>query len=353
MGRVNLPNGFWTDFDGLVKIYYEDLAIAKKIHGEVLVNEIDFIRFHVLPQWEVVVNKKKGNALQKMAYAKGITFLKDRITELETLSKQTTKLEPVDYNETRYPWLTINKNDIDFVKGTIEISFAPVRKPNGFFLITKDGVTKKCPPETYLELMLENFYEAISKLENESEKILNCYEAEIAINRVIDNWELKVLGYDVERSLADLSRVKALLEKRAEVKKESNFKPPLNKRELISFQWPGDAAIELPILFKRLVETEMIDEETLLKDFIATFTAQSTIDIKPIKWIADNRLLAHLLHTKFKGQIWQSIASKGKLFCTAEGKPITNNDLANAKSRLKNETKPKGIQTIDKILSAK
>lgn len=133
-------------------------------------------------------------------------------------------------------------------------------------------------------------------------------------------------------------------------KQETSIKLPPPKKPNISFVWQGNTEKELPKLHQRLIKAEMIDEQTDLKDFTATFTGQPTANIKPIKWIASNKLLAYFLDTAFSGQDWQSIAHNGKLFKNKKGKLLTQSDLSSANDR--KYGKPKGSEKIDEILTA-
>lgn len=145
------------------------------------------------------------------------------------------------------------------------------------------------------------------------------------------------------------SLLKKLIE---DASKNSSLRSSKPNKPNISYIWQGNAEKELPKLHERLIKAEMIDEQTDLKDFRATFTGQPTANIKPINWIADNRLLAYFLDTVFVGNNWQSLADKGKLFLNKKNKLITATDLATAKSNYKLYGKPKDHKKIDEILSA-
>lgn len=214
--------------------------------------------------------------------------------------------------------------------------------------------------KTYIEGKVEfNFEKDLAeakKIEDLSDRLfywqgrLNDYDRLYKYN---DGIKITVVlgGFSYEQLVEhEIEFIEAHL-KAKEKKPSKSLRSSKPQKPDISFVWQGNAETELPKLHQRLITEEMIDEKTDLEAFTATFTGQPTDNIKPIKWIADNRLLAHFLHQSFKGQNWQSISEKGKLFCNQDDKPITASDLANAKSRLKNNTKPKGIKLIERILS--
>lgn len=121
-------------------------------------------------------------------------------------------------------------------------------------------------------------------------------------------------------------------------------------KQPISFVWEGNTETELPKLHQRLIKAEMIDEQTDLEAFKATFTGHSIDNIKPIKWTATNRLLAYFLDKVVKERDWQSMAEKGKLFLNKNDKLLTQSDLSSANDR--KYGKPKGSEKIDEILAA-
>jgi len=144
------------------------------------------------------------------------------------------------------------------------------------------------------------------------------------------------------------SLLKKLIE---DASKNSSLRSSKPNKPNISYIWQGNAEKELPKLYQRLVKAEMIDGQTDLKDFRATFTGQPTANIKPIKWIAQTNLLAYFLWSKFNSVNWANIAGKGKLF-TKGGKPVSTNTLSVAKSQCMSfEKPPKGYKKIDEILS--
>lgn len=174
--------------------------------------------------------------------------------------------------------------------------------------------------------------------------------------KAIDNWierinklSTKVL-YKAE--IIQIEKYRLFINDEISKPETTNSLRSSKKKKPIGYHWQGNAEIELPILHQRLIKAEMIDEQTTLIDFKATFTGQVTDNIRAIKWIADNRLLAYFLDTSFNGQIWQSIADKGKHFINKNSKTIRATDLAAAKSNYKLYGKPKDHKRIDEILSA-
>jgi hypothetical protein len=143
------------------------------------------------------------------------------------------------------------------------------------------------------------------------------------------------------------SLLKKLIE---DASKNSSLRSSKPNKPNISYIWQGNAEKELPKLHQRLIKAEMIDEQTDLEAFTATFKGQSTDNIKPIKWIASNKLLAYFLDEAFSGQDWQSIAAKGKLFKNKKGKLLTQSDLSSANYRKYGE--PKDSEKINEILTA-
>lgn len=123
-------------------------------------------------------------------------------------------------------------------------------------------------------------------------------------------------------------------------------------KQLSSYKWESNPKKELPELYK-IMEGQFIDMTTTFEEFESIFTKQPIESIRPLKWIASNRLLAYFLDQVFKGQKWQSIAGNGKLFFSVENnKILTANDLAKAKSDCTIYGLPKGYEEIDKILKA-
>lgn len=168
-----------------------------------------------------------------------------------------------------------------------------------------------------------------------------------------DEWAARILKLKAGKLLyqADLIQIeKYKVFVSEEIKKqEVTIKPLPPKKQSISFVWNGNADKELPILHRKLIISEMIDENTALEAFTAIFTGQPIDNIKPIKWIATNKLLAYFLDNFLKSKNWQSIADKGKLFQNKAGKLLTQSDLSSANHR--KFGKPKDSEKIDKILS--
>jgi len=117
-----------------------------------------------------------------------------------------------------------------------------------------------------------------------------------------------------------------------------------------TYQWQGNAGKELPELYNlMIIQYKLIASETTIEQFTAIFTGQPTDNIKPIKWLNSNRLLAYFLDCAFSGQTWQSIAGNGKLFYN-KTKCLTANDLSVAKKGYVDYGQPKDYEKIDLIL---
>lgn len=117
-----------------------------------------------------------------------------------------------------------------------------------------------------------------------------------------------------------------------------------------TYQWQGKSD-ELPELYRLMRdEYKLIAHEVDLKQFTAIFTGQSIDNIKPIKWISSNKLLAYLLEIAFSNQNWQSIAGNNEYFINKNDKIINANDLSVAKNQIESYGNPKGYEKIDLIL---
>lgn len=175
------------------------------------------------------------------------------------------------------------------------------------------------------------------------DELINADDGIDRINKLSTNTFFKA-------DVIQIEKYKLFLKAEIERTEKSTNLRPAKKNTAKSYQWQGDAEKELPKLYQMLIRDEIIDEQTDLKDFKATFTGQPTETIKPIKWTNSNRLLAYFLDTAFNSQDWQSIAGNGKLFLNYKGKILTANDLSVAKKGF-DFGKPKGYEKIDKILS--
>ena len=117
-----------------------------------------------------------------------------------------------------------------------------------------------------------------------------------------------------------------------------------------SYKWQGNPN-ELPELYNLMtVKYKLISLETTYEQFEAVFTGQPITNIKPIKWMGSNRLLAYFLDTAFNGLNWQSIAGHGGLFLNTNGKLINANDLSVAKKGYTDFGKSKAYEKVDLIL---
>ena len=131
--------------------------------------------------------------------------------------------------------------------------------------------------------------------------------------------------------------------------KRPSIKLPKQKNRT-TYQWQGNTNKELPELYSLMInEYKLIASGTTLEQFTAIFTGQPTKNIKPIKWLNSNRLLAYFLDCAFSGQNWQSIAGNGKLFHN-KTKSLTANDLSVAKKGYVDFGQPKDYEKIDLIL---
>lgn len=122
------------------------------------------------------------------------------------------------------------------------------------------------------------------------------------------------------------------------------------KKEMASFKLHLKPNRELKEVYQWMIDEDnnMIAEKNY-EQFEAIFTGQSIEKIKPIKWIASNRLLAYFLDNAFSGD-WPNIAGSGKLFINKRNKLLTANDLSAAKSDYSKYGQPKGCEKIDRLL---
>ena len=129
-----------------------------------------------------------------------------------------------------------------------------------------------------------------------------------------------------------------------------NISKPPKQQKRTTYQWQGNADKELPELYSLMINKhKLIASDTTLEQFTAIFTGQPIKNIKPIKWLNSNRLLAYFLDCAFSGQAWQSIAGNGKLFHN-KTKSLTANDLSVAKKGYVDFGQPKDYEKIDLIL---
>lgn len=129
-----------------------------------------------------------------------------------------------------------------------------------------------------------------------------------------------------------------------------NISKPPKQQKRTTYQWQGNADKELPELYSLMINKhKLIASDTTLEQFTAIFTGHPIKNIKPIKWLNSNRLLAYFLDCAFSGQAWQSIAGNGKLFHN-KTKCLTANDLSVAKKGYVDYGQPKDYEKIDLIL---
>jgi hypothetical protein len=129
-----------------------------------------------------------------------------------------------------------------------------------------------------------------------------------------------------------------------------NISKPPKQQKRTTYQWQGNSDKELPELYSLMInEYKLIASDTTLEEFTFIFTGQPIKNIKPIKWLNSNRLLAYFLDCAFSGQAWQSIAGNGKLFHN-KTKCLTANDLSVAKKGYVDYGQPKDYEKIDLIL---
>ena len=63
-----------------------------------------------------------------------------------------------------------NENDIEFIKGSIELKFTP-QANRGYFIVKKNGIKRKFTIEKYFDLELENWALEIDKANTKIKKI--------------------------------------------------------------------------------------------------------------------------------------------------------------------------------------
>lgn len=292
--------------------------------------------------------------------------------------------EYLTYFKMGTPYHFLLSNYIDFLKGDIlEITDNRIyfikdgkRQMSGFDWITeidkargKKELSKVILPTHNFEMLkahrLKNVFEAdkaklieenrINKIETDDADIKLLYIQFLRDElKYADEWTARISKLTTKNlykaDLIQIEKYKVFINKEIS-KQEASIKLLPPKKKPISFVWQGKAETELPKLHQRLIKAEMIDEQTDLKDFIATFTGQPTDNIKPIVWIAKTNLLAYFLWSKFKSLEWANIAGAGKLFLK-DGKPVSGNNLSVSKSQCRNFDKPpKDYKEIDKILS--
>ncbi|SFC89696.1 hypothetical protein SAMN05421780_111148 [Flexibacter flexilis DSM 6793] len=157
----------------------------------------------------------------------------------------------------------------------------------------------------------------------------------------------------LSNKLAELEYLQRFETAAAALTLKSQTAQPKKPASKISYQWKDKPETELPELYNLMVSVkyELIAPDTTLEQFMAIFTGQPIQNITPIKWISTNALLAYFLDKVFEGQNWQSIAGSG-IFLNAKGKLLNSNDLAQAKKKITDWSKPKDYKKIDTILTA-
>lgn len=345
MGRRSLPNGFWTDLDGLIKIYQEDFEIAKKLDNTI--TEIDFINVKALPDFEKLFMGKTSFPPQKMAYKKMIDFLQNRVAELKQAEAEKDDdriyfIKDGKRQMSGFDWIT----EIEKARGEINIS-DKILPTHNFEMLKAHRLKNVFEPEK-AKLIEEN---RINKMDTDEADIKLLYIQFLKDElKYADDWTARISNLRTKilykADLIQIEKYKVFISE--EIKKqEATIKLPPPKKQSISFVWKDNAEIELPKLHQRLVKAEMIDDETDLEAFTATFTGQPTANIKPIKWIEDTVLLAYLLRKEFKGNSWAKIAEK--TFIDKQDLPVKANTLSSLLSQSRQT--PKGKERIDKILS--
>ncbi|MDH5414484.1 MAG: hypothetical protein OEW87_10130 [Flavobacteriaceae bacterium] len=174
----------------------------------------------------------------------------------------------------------------------------------------------------------------------------------VAFLKTLDEYQISRLVVHVKHNLKsnEISNNEGY-KKTLEIIEDYLNKQKKETRQKQTYQWQGDAEKDLPKLYIKM-NGRFIDERTTLEQFKAIFTGQpiESESIKPVKWIASNRLLAYFLDQVCIERNWQAIAENGKLFLKKDGDPLTANDLAVALSDSKKFGKPKGYEEIDEIV---
>lgn len=300
MGKKNLPNGFWTDFDGLIKIYQDDFEIAKKMDNTT--NEIDFINVHVLPQFEKHLKKDGGFPMQKLADKKMVDYLQKRVIELQEIEgNRIYFLKGGKRQMSGYDWIT----EIEKARGEkiISDSILPthnfemlkahrlknVFEPEKAKLIEENKINKIGTDDTDVRLLyiqwlkdelltIDNWIERINKL---STKVL--YKADII---QIEKYRLFVND--------EISKPEIANSLRSSERKKSISLTPLQKENLKN-------------VLDKLHSADLISKEVKVPAFKKVFISESIND--KIEWIGSIAALRFFIGevcrvTNYKGDKW-------------------------------------------------
>lgn len=134
-----------------------------------------------------------------------------------------------------------------------------------------------------------------------------------------------------------------------ELQQEQAKKPTKKRPEPVTYQWTKQPDIQLPELYRRLVDGGFIAPETSSETFTACFTSQPVQNIpNKIKWLKSKALLAYfidcLIYKKIQDTNWWQVAS----YCFDKG-----SGLINTRNQFHNNNIgfPKGYHFIDEVLS--
>jgi hypothetical protein len=292
MDRVSYPDfrSYGNDFDGYKKKYIDDWNNAKAKNKTL--KEADFIKVHVLPQFEELYSKNT-DFTERLVTNQFITFLKQRLKEVD-----------FDIEE-----------DLDNAK-TITDIFDRLH---------------------WWESRLSDYQRLVVRKNGN-------INIEINFSSLYSNYG------DAARH--QIESIESHIKQKNQVSKETKSRPPKQKNA-ISYQWQGNAEKELPELYKRLCNAKCIDDNQVdLKAFTAIFTGQPTETIKPIIWCIQKNLLPYFID----GLMTKSKISKllqNDIWAIAKLCFIDANNLSQLKDLYtnNNNSKPKNHKLIDDILN--
>ena len=269
--------------------------------------------------------------------------------DFENWLKQDNLFEHYQNNPDQQQTIFIDyKREKEFINPKDEKGFSEWMPNN-----TKAGFTDSDYIEMYEIVVKIKREKSIKKLDDELNSV-EPSEALAIVDKLLYGLRKKELLAEIDTPNADWNDRdiwfrKYLLNELDHQQKRPSIKPPKQQKRT-TYQWQGNADKELPELYSLMINKHsLIASDTTLEQFTAIFTGQPIKNIKPIKWLNSNRLLAYFLDCAFSGQAWQSIAGNGKLFYN-KTKCLNANDLSVAKKGYVDYGQPKGYEKIDLIL---